>query len=210
MLAMLDSMLLENRIPQESRLFLSRPSAALIRSFLETQSQLNFSYAAVGSTASKPPAGFSLDCSRVKLGDGEKVFDAAKAALRNWKPFELGWVEATPIDTPIEKDAMVAIVARSVVLWTLHACRIVYVVDEDGPICRYGFAYGTLPGHMEMGEERFLIEWDRARGEVCYDILAFSRPRHILARLAYPWTRYLQARFRRDSSDAMRRTITAQ
>lgn len=190
-------------------MFLSRPSPASIRSFLATQSPLNFSYSAVGSTAAKPPADFTLDQSRVKLGEGEAVFAAAKTAFRSWKQFDLGWVEATPSDTRIEKDAMVAIVARSVGLWTLNACRIVYVVDEDGPVCRFGLAYGTLPGHMETGEERFLVEWDRASGEVSYDILAFSRPRHILSRLAYPWTRYLQARFRRDSSDALRRAIAA-
>ena len=38
---------------------------------------------------------------------------------------------------------------------------------------RFGFAYGTLPGHGGSGEERFLIERDRDDG-VWYDILAFS------------------------------------
>lgn len=188
-------------------MYLSKPSDECIRRFLKTQMPLDFSYNAVGATAATPPADFTLDQSRVKLGEGEAVFTAAKTALRSWKQFDLGWVEATPSDPRLEKDATVAIVARSVGLWTLNACRIVYVVDEEGPICRFGFAYGTLPGHMETGEERFLVEWDRASGDVSYDILAFSRPRHILSRIAYPWTRYLQARFRRDSSDALRRAI---
>ena len=56
----------------------------------------------------------------------------------------------------------------------VNACRVVYVVDEEEPIQRYGFAYGTLPDHAETGEERFLVEWNRASGEVWYDILAFS------------------------------------
>jgi len=90
------------------------------------------------------------------------------------------------------------------VYW-LNACRIVYTVDEDGSVRRYGFAYGTLPGHAECGEERFLIEWDRATDEVVYDILAFSRPRHPLARLGYPLVRMLQKKFARDSVAAMRR-----
>ena len=188
-------------------MFLSKPSREFINHFLKTQTLLDFSYDAVGATAATPPIDFTCDKSRVNLGEGQAVFAAAKTALRSWKHFDLGWVEATPTDARIEKDAMVAILARSVGLWTLNACRIVYVVDEEGPICRFGFAYGTLPGHMETGEERFLIEWDRASGEVSYDILAFSRPRHILSRLAYPWTRYLQARFRRDSSNALRRAI---
>jgi uncharacterized protein (UPF0548 family) len=57
------------------------------------------------------------------------------------------------------------------------------------PVKRHGFAYGTLPGHAESGEEWFLVEWDRTDGGVCYDILAFSRPQQILARLGYPWVR---------------------
>eukprot|EP00913_Durusdinium_trenchii_P005672 g5290.t1 len=40
-------------------------------------------------------------------------------------------------------------------LWSLHACRIVEVVDEAD---RRGFAYGTLPAHGETGEECFLVE----------------------------------------------------
>jgi uncharacterized protein (UPF0548 family) len=67
----------------------------------------------------------------------------------------------------------------------------------------FGFAYGTLPGHLESGEERFLIEWDWADNCVWYDILAFSRHRHILAWLGYPWVRYLQKRFRQESAAAM-------
>ena len=49
-------------------------------------------------------------------------------------------------------------------------------MDESGPVRRFGFAYGTLPGHAESGEERFLIEWDQDEDGVWFDILAFSRP----------------------------------
>ncbi len=87
---------------------------------------------------------------------------------------------------------MVAILARSVGMWWLNACRIVVVVDEDGPVKRFGFTYGTLPDHAGTGEERFLIEWDRGDDSVWYDILAFSRPRHFLARLCYSWVRHVQ------------------
>jgi uncharacterized protein (UPF0548 family) len=48
------------------------------------------------------------------------------------------------------------------------------VVDEDGPVSRYGFAYGTLADHGESGEERFTVEWNRSSDKVFYDILAFS------------------------------------
>ena len=98
---------------------------------------------------------------------------------------------------------MVAILARSIGLWWLNACRIVYVVDEDGPVKRFGFAYGTLPDHAGSGEERFLVEWDRADDSVWYDILAFSRPRHFLARLGYPWVRRTQKQVGRSQQQSM-------
>jgi uncharacterized protein (UPF0548 family) len=101
----------------------------------------------------------------------------------------------------------VAIIARNLGLWWLNACRIVYVVDEGEPIRRYGYACGTLPAHAGEGEERFLVEWDRASGEVWYDILAFSRPHGLLARLGHPYMRRVQKRFGRESAAAMLRAV---
>ena len=87
-------------------------------------------------------------------------------------------------------------------LWWLNACRIVYVVDDSGPNFKFGFAYGTLPGHVESGEERFLIEWNRADNSVWYDILAFSRPNHVLTRLGYPFVRRMLAADQKCSASA--------
>ena len=138
----------------------------------------------------------------------------ARAALERWEHFRLGWVEALPADDTIQPGATVAVVARTFGVWWLNACRVVYVVDDErGPVRRWGFAYGTLPGHAERGEERFLIEWDRSSGGggggVWYDILAFSQPNHLLARLGYPLARRLQKRFARDSAVAMVRAVGA-
>jgi uncharacterized protein (UPF0548 family) len=80
-------------------------------------------------------------------------------------------------------------------------------VDEQGPVQRFGFAYGTLPGHAESGEERFTVAWHEADGAVWYDILAFSRPQQLLARLGYPFARRLQKRFARGSAAAMQRAV---
>jgi len=96
---------------------------------------------------------------------------------------------------------------RAVGVWWLNACRVVYVVDDDGPISKFGFAYGTLPGHVESGEERFLIEWDRGDDGVWYDIVAFSHPHRFSARLGYPVVRRLQKRFGRDSAASMLRAV---
>jgi uncharacterized protein (UPF0548 family) len=109
--------------------------------------------------------------------------------------------------TTIETGDNVAIVARNLGLWWLNACRIVYVVEEEEPVRRYGYASGTLPAHAGEGEERFLVEWDRASGEVWYDILAFSRPYGLLSRLGHPYMRRVQKRFGRESAAAMLNVI---
>jgi uncharacterized protein (UPF0548 family) len=186
---------------------LRRPSDAFMRAFLASQAKLDFTYAAVGASATVPPAGYFVDHTRIKLGEGEAVFQAAKAALAAWEQFKLGWVEAWPPDAPIKVGEPVGIVARRLGVWWLNACRIVYVMDEDGPITRYGFANGTLPDHAGTGEERFLIEWNRSTGEVSYDILAFSRPHHCLSRVGYRYMRRVQKRFGVESSMAMVRAV---
>jgi uncharacterized protein (UPF0548 family) len=83
--------------------------------------------------------------------------------------------------------------------WSVNLCRVVYTIDEKGPVDRFGFAYGTLPEHAERGEERFSVEWNHHDDSVWYDILAFSQPQNIFARLGYPVSRGLQRKFVRDS-----------
>ena len=188
---------------------LRMPSTESIRRILSEQAKLDFSYSPVGATAHTPPAGYVVDRTRIELGAGESVFLAAKAALQRWEHFRLGWVEPWPPETPIQSGEVVAIMAWTAGLWTLNCCRIVYVVDEAGPIKRFGFAYGTLPGHVESGEELFQIEWDQDINSVWYDILAFSRPNHFLTRLGYPLVRHTQKRFGRDSAAAMFRAVNS-
>jgi uncharacterized protein (UPF0548 family) len=188
-------------------LSIRKPSTESIRCFLAEQASLEFSYSAVGATATTPPPGFVVDRTRIKLGEGEGVFRSAKAAFQRWEQFRLNWVETWSPDTPIKTGEVVAVLGRAVGLWWLNSARIVYVVDEPGAMSRFGFAYGTLPGHVESGEERFLIEWNQADDCVWYDILAFSRPNHILIRLGYPWVRRAQKQFGRDSASAMLKAI---
>jgi uncharacterized protein (UPF0548 family) len=67
-------------------------------------------------------------------------------------------------------------------------CRVVYVIDEPG---RRGFAYGTLPGHPESGEEAFIVS-RREDATVAFTITAFSRPASSLAKAAGPLGRAVQ------------------
>jgi uncharacterized protein (UPF0548 family) len=150
------------------------------------------------------PRGYNVDHTRVELGRGRVTFDLARAALERWQQFNLGWCEAFPPDTPLRASETVIVVARVFGSWWTNAARIVYTIDDASLArARFGFAYGTLPDHVESGEERFLIEWDRATDQVCYDICAFSRPRHVLTRLGYPLARARQRRFARESAAAM-------
>ncbi len=186
-------------------LSLARPARKRIERFLDEQRALPFSYTAVGATLATPPPGFALDHHRARLGSGRACFERACAALRAWRMFDLGWVDVGDREAPIEPGTCVAVLARFAGVWSMNACRIVQVLEPRGGVERFGFSYGTLPGHVERGEERFTIELDARTGDVTYDILAFSRPHPLWARAATPFIRRLQRRFARDSISAMRR-----
>ena len=72
-------------------------------------------------------------------------------------------------------------------------CRVIYVIDEPK---RKGFAYGTLPGHPESGEEAFVVE-QTDDGSVWLTIRAFSRPSGWQWWAVYPALRIAQAVFTR-------------
>lgn len=101
--------------------------------------------------------------------------------------------------------AVVGVLARCLGIWWLNAARVVYSIDEPR---RHGFAYGTLPGHAERGEERFLVEM-MDDGSIWYDLFAFSQPAHWLAKLGHPVARRFQKKFAADSLQAMRRFCEA-
>jgi uncharacterized protein (UPF0548 family) len=188
------------------RLLAHKPSEKEIRSFISAQRRLPFSYGPEGITRKLPDSGHNIDHNRVRLGSGPEAFLAAKLAVQRWKMFDLGWLHLFWNNTPIETGSAVAILGKHLGLWSLNACRIVYVVEEVDSVERYGFAYGTLPGHAVRGEERFTVEWDRISNAVYYDILAVSRP-GLLAKVSYPYSRRLQRRFANDSKNAMVRAV---
>lgn len=180
-----------------------KPSPKRTERFLQLQRNRTFSYREVGHSRRGAPAGYTADHHRVRLGEGRAAFARGVNAMRSWTMFDLGWISIHPPEAPLEPGTTVVIRVRHFGFWSLNACRIVYLVDDEGPIVRFGFAYGTLPDHGERGEERFTLEWHHGDGSVWYDISAFSRPNLPLSRLGYPLTRQLQRRFARDSMRAM-------
>jgi uncharacterized protein (UPF0548 family) len=196
------------RVDRILRMFLlHRPPENQIRQFLSAQQGQAFSYPDAGITGRFVPRGYKIDHNRIKLGNGPAVFQMAVEAIKRWEMFNIGWLQLCWPEAPIEAGSSVAVLAHHLGFWSLNACRIVSVIDEDGDGRRYGFIYGTLPDHAECGQERFTVEWLRDDDSVWYDILAYSRPDQILARLGYPVPRLLQKRFARDSMSAMLRAV---
>lgn len=115
--------------------------------------------------------------------------------------------QVLPSEAPIEVGQMVSVLFRAGPLWTANSARILRVFDMSGATSRFGFTYGTLPGHIARGEETFLVEHDQASDRVTYSVHAFSRPSHWIAWVGYPYLRSQQARFRRLSGESMQASV---
>jgi uncharacterized protein (UPF0548 family) len=148
------------------------------------------------------PNGFQHDVSRSALSRGLASFAAAREALLAWEPFDLGWVQVVGPAPRIAEGELVALEAHTGCFWSIIVNRVTEVVDSP---TRFGFLYTTTAVHVEEGQERFVVDFNPANESVCYLIEAVSRPRHVLARLGYPFTRAMQHRFARDSHGRMMR-----
>ncbi len=195
---------------------IKRPTNTKIEGYLRRQVGQPFSYDFVGCTRDERFSvrhGWNMDHHRVLLGHGPEAFDRGRAAIDAWQMFSQEMTKVFGHDLPHENLTVAVLYRVSIApLWLLMPARIVYTINDtmtrDGQrIERYGFAYGTLPDHPERGEERFLVEWNRADDIVHYDLLAISQPRDLLARVGFPYARREQARFRRLSGRAMQRAI---
>ena len=111
--------------------FSRNPIQTTIREFLAAQKQQKFSYAHVGASRTEPPSGYILDHNRMRLGEGRIVFERAKNAIKQWKMFDMAWLELFWPDTAIEPGSTVALVVSHLGFWSLNAARIVYTVEEE-------------------------------------------------------------------------------
>jgi len=184
----------------------TKPDRDSFENFITSAGSDAYSYPEIGSTAAELPRNYTIDRNRCELGFGGSTFLWAKKAINNWEMFNIGWIELYDNRAPIVKGRNVALLIEHFGFYSLNAAKIVYTIDE--PNC-YGFAYGTLTSHGEIGEERFTVDLDKRTNIVTYNILAMSRPGHILAKLGYPITRYLQKQFAVDSMQAMKLAVTS-
>lgn len=164
----------------------------------------NLSYAHVGATEHELPDGYRHIRAAVHVGSGLATFERCSAALFAWQVHERAGL-AVAAGGPVEVG-VVATLRTTVFGWPVTAaCRVVCVADLAD---RCGFAYGTLPGHPESGEEAFMIQID-SEGAVTCAITAFSKPASALARVSGPIARRAQDQMNQRYRDAFVATATS-
>ncbi|MFF8382582.1 DUF1990 family protein [Streptomyces kanasensis] len=140
-------------------------------------------YPEVGATSSAVlPEGYHHLRHREPIGHGRAAFEAAGTAVTTWRMHRASGAR-------VHTDAVRAApgvrlrVAVGVGRFVYAVpCEVVRTVSEER---RVGFAYGTLAGHPECGEEAFVVEL-RSDGTVWFVVTAFSRPARWYTRLAGP------------------------
>ncbi len=182
---------------------LRRPSQALLSDFVAGQAAKELSYRQVGATRSDLPPGYSHDRESADLGPFDPAaFDRAAAALTAWQVQTRAGLTVFPADPVQDGDTFALVIRLPVAGYVMAAGRVVFEFKEPH---RRGFGYGTLPGHPEQGEEAFAVV--RRDDRMYFEITAFSRPRHPLARLGKPVSRRLQRQTTRRYIAAMHAAI---
>jgi uncharacterized protein (UPF0548 family) len=157
----------------------------------------DLTYPEHGATRGTLPAGYHHLEHRARLGAGRAVFERGAAALMSWEMHRAAGLRVTAEGDARPGERVVSRIAPGIAA----PCRVVYVIDEPS---RRGFAYGTLPGHPESGEEAFIVEIDEA-DEVWFTVRAFTRPGTLLARVSGPLGRGAQRLMAGRYTRAMRR-----
>src|SRR5215469_14773479 len=113
---------------------------------------LDLTYPDVGATAGDLPDGYGRVRRSALLGSGSEVFAEAVTGLMSWQ-VQLGAGIDVCASAPTPAPGTNVMLRVGVGPLRVGApCRVVYVIDQPG---RRGFAYGTLAGHQESGEEAF-------------------------------------------------------
>ena len=184
------------------RFYIRHPTEALIRQYGEKHAKLGFTYSQVGLTKDYVcPAGFQVNHARSTLGIGQECFLNSVEAIRCFRMLDLGWLQCSPPEREVKEEMTVCTVMRMFGVYTVAATRVVYVEDRGS---KFGFAYGTLPGHIVSGEERFTTTIDVSSGEVCFEVFSFSKAASMAHRLLWPLISRTQKRFCKQSIDVMR------
>jgi uncharacterized protein (UPF0548 family) len=137
---------------------------------------MDLTYPEIGATRDGPlPSGYRHVVRHEPVGAGAEAFRRAVDGLRGWD-LQRGAGLRVPATTP---PPAVGVRMTAAVAGLRIPCQVVWVQEEDR---RYGYAYGTLAGHPESGEEAFVVHLDDA-DRLWLDITAFSRPARWFTRL---------------------------
>jgi uncharacterized protein (UPF0548 family) len=173
-----------------------RPSAAERQRLLESAQQADVTYDHIGSTLEPErwPDRRPRARSRV-LGHGDETFALAVARLNTWAPQRALGAAVFPEGIRPTLDATLLVELRLGPLTVVVPDRVVAVVDEPG---RWGFAYGTLPGHAERGEESFLVtlgDDGTVTGTVTVDAVMGTLAARLATPVVYGIQRFAVARY---------------
>jgi uncharacterized protein (UPF0548 family) len=156
---------------------------------LNEQSSLDVTYHPVGITDLPPPIdGYHFVRGTTQLGEGRGTYERAVRSLQEWRVHERVGLSVTSNRPDVEQGSTAVCQMRIVGLNVTIVCRVVKIFDDEN---QWGFAYGTLPHHVEQGEELFLVA-RRSDGTVHFSVSAFSRPRHPLVKVGAPVARAVQ------------------
>ena len=182
---------------------LRRPAREQLARLLERCGDDELTYAPIGgSLDGVVPPGLKRRTWSTTLA-GASAFERGREAIRSWG-VQRGAGLDVMVDTPLAVGTNVAISAPLPLGFVELTCRVVAVIDEPD---RFGFAYGTLPVHPEMGEESFVVS--RADDAVRFDVQAVSRPADPLARVFSPVAHRLQDAAVRRYLSAMQRAVSS-
>jgi uncharacterized protein (UPF0548 family) len=156
---------------------------------LDRLATASFTYPEVGATRdAELPPGYTHGRREAVVGQGRAAFVRATAAVFDWRIQRSTGLRVRASGPPREAGAVVVLTAGLRRLGYDIPCRVVWARTEGD---EQGFAYGSLPGHPESGEESFVVG---LRGDdVVFTTRVFSRPATPLARLGGPVSRAVQA-----------------
>jgi uncharacterized protein (UPF0548 family) len=148
-----------------------------------------FTYPEVGATRdAELPAGYQHVVRSVVVGSGTAAFERAVAAVFGWRAQRSVGLRVRATGPASEPGTVVVLTAG----WPRPGydipCRVVWAQTTGD---ERGFAYGTLPGHPESGEEAFLVRLEPG-GDVVFTLRVFARLASPLARLGGPVSTLVQ------------------
>jgi len=146
----------------------------------------DLTYPEIGATAGALPPGYLHVRAERVIGRGRFTFEQAADALLSGAVQRRAGATVRMSDTPLRVGTRIDMRLGPFGI----PCLVVWAERGDQ---HAGFAYGSLPGHPESGEERFELTL-APTGEVTFRITAFSRPGRWFTRLAWPVNRAIQRR----------------